>query len=115
LRFILTFLFGTNWLTRRTLGLYFSIVGAMIALNFLLIPTMSYYGSACDNCRLWKHDVYFLPGEQILSYSLRFKENRRLSRAIHTFFQYHGFRENYYVGISLLIVFLYFIYHNEKK
>ncbi|MFT7396127.1 MAG: hypothetical protein ACI96G_000873, partial [Flavobacterium sp.] len=27
---------------------------------------------------------------------------------------FYGFRENYYVGISLLIAFLYFIYHNEK-
>jgi hypothetical protein len=61
-------------------------------------------------------DVYFLlSGEQILSHSLRFKENRGYL-SIHTFFSriLYGFRENYYVGVSLLIVFLYFIYHNEK-
>ena len=28
---------------------------------------------------------------------------------------FYGFRENYIVGISLLILFLYFIYHNEKE
>jgi hypothetical protein len=70
-----------------------------------------------DNCRLWKHDVYFLlPGEQILSHSLRFKENRGyLSLSIlFSAVSFYGFRENYYVGVSLLIVFLYFIYHNEK-
>jgi hypothetical protein len=27
---------------------------------------------------------------------------------------FYYFRENYYVGIGLLLVFLYFIYHNEK-
>jgi hypothetical protein len=27
---------------------------------------------------------------------------------------FYFFRENYYVGITLLILFLYFIYHNEK-
>jgi hypothetical protein len=28
---------------------------------------------------------------------------------------FYGFRENYYVGISLLIIFMYFIYYNEKE
>ena len=28
---------------------------------------------------------------------------------------FYGFRENYFVGIPLLLVFLYFIYHNEKE
>jgi hypothetical protein len=39
-----------------------------------------------------------------------------LSLAIHTFFSavsFYGFRE-ILCGIGLLIVFLYFIYHNEK-
>jgi hypothetical protein len=28
---------------------------------------------------------------------------------------FYGFRENYFVGIPLLLLFLYFIYHNEKE
>jgi len=28
---------------------------------------------------------------------------------------FYGFRENYFVGIPLLIAFMYFIYHNEKE
>jgi hypothetical protein len=28
---------------------------------------------------------------------------------------FYGFRENYFVGIPLLIGFMYFIYHNEKE
>jgi hypothetical protein len=28
---------------------------------------------------------------------------------------FYFFRENYFVGAALLIVFLYFIYHNEKE
>ena len=27
---------------------------------------------------------------------------------------FYRFRENYFVGIALLLLFLYFIYHNEK-
>ena len=28
---------------------------------------------------------------------------------------FYGFRENYFVGIPLLLLFMYFIYHNEKE
>ena len=28
---------------------------------------------------------------------------------------FYGFRENYFVGVPLLLVFLYFIYYNEKE
>jgi hypothetical protein len=27
---------------------------------------------------------------------------------------FYGFRENYFVGIPLLLLFVYFVYHNEK-
>jgi O-antigen/teichoic acid export membrane protein len=38
-------------------------VGAIItlALNFLLIPTMSYYGSAIATIAAYGHDVYLPP------------------------------------------------------
>jgi O-antigen/teichoic acid export membrane protein len=64
-------------------------VGAIIlALNFLLIPTMS-YGSAIATIAAYGSMMsisYYLG--TILSHSLRFKENR-LSLAIHTFQPYH--------------------------
>jgi hypothetical protein len=28
---------------------------------------------------------------------------------------FYGFRENYFVGIPLLLLFMYFIFHNEKQ
>jgi hypothetical protein len=76
--FILTFLFGTNWLTRRTLSLYFdSGCHHYFSTNFLLIPTMSYYGSAIATIAAYG-SMMSIPTiwEQILSHSLRFKENR---------------------------------------
>jgi hypothetical protein len=44
-----------------------------------------------DNCRLWKHDVYFLlPGEQILSHSYDLKKIGAISRYPY-FFQPYPF------------------------
>jgi hypothetical protein len=103
-------LFGTNWLTRRTLSLYF-IVGAIItlALNFLLIPTMSYYIGYSDNCCLWSMmSIPTIWGTNIIPF-LRFKENRGYL-AIHTFFSRIILwfqRELCWIG--LLIVFLFYL------
>jgi O-antigen/teichoic acid export membrane protein len=63
-------------------------VGAIItlALNFLLIPTMSYYGSAIATIAAYGMMSISYSGEQILSHSLRFKKGGYLS--IHTFQPY---------------------------
>jgi hypothetical protein len=65
--------------------------------------------------RLWKHDVYFLLlGNKYYPIPYDLKENR-LSLAIHTFFsRILLWFQRELCRIGLLIVFLYFIYHNEK-
>jgi O-antigen/teichoic acid export membrane protein len=102
-------------------GAYISIVGAIITLvlNFLLIPTMSYFGSAVATIAAYGSMMfisYYLGNKYYpIPYDLK-KIGGYLSLSI--FFSavsFYGFRENYFVGISLLITFLYFIYYHEKE
>jgi O-antigen/teichoic acid export membrane protein len=102
-------------------GAYISIVGAIITLvlNFLLVPTMSYYGAAISTIAAYGSMMsisYYLGNKYYpIPYDLK-KIGGYLSLSI--FFSaisFYGFRENYFVGISLLISFLYFIYYHEKK
>jgi O-antigen/teichoic acid export membrane protein len=102
-------------------GAYISIVGAIITLvlNFLLIPTMSYYGAAIATIAAYGSMMsisYYLGNKYYpIPYDLK-KIGGYLSLSI--FFSaisFYGFRENYFVGISLLIAFLYFIYYHEKE
>ncbi|WP_029596618.1 lipopolysaccharide biosynthesis protein [Flavobacterium sp. ACAM 123] len=102
------------------IGAYISIVGAVITLvlNFLLIPTMSYYGSAIATIAAYGSMMtisYYLGNKYYpIPYDLK-KIGGYLSISIlFSAVSFYGFRENYYVGVGLLIVFLYFIYHNEK-
>jgi O-antigen/teichoic acid export membrane protein len=102
------------------IGAYISIVGAAITLvlNFLLIPTMSYYGSAIATIAAYGSMMtisYYLGNKYYpIPYDLK-KIGGYLSLSIlFSAVSFYGFRENYYVGVGLLIVFLYFIYHNEK-
>lgn len=103
------------------IGAYISIVGALItlALNYLLIPSMSYMGSAIATIAAYGSMMlisYYLGNKYYpIPYDLK-KIGAYLSLSI--FFSvvsFYGFRENYFVGIALLIVFLYFIYYNEKE
>jgi O-antigen/teichoic acid export membrane protein len=103
------------------IGAYISIVGAVITLvlNFLLIPSMSYYGSAIATLAAYGSMMfisYYLGNKYYpIPYDMK-KIGGYLSLSV--FFSavsFYGFRENYFVGVGLLIVFLYFIYHNEKE
>jgi O-antigen/teichoic acid export membrane protein len=94
-------------LTDKTkIGAYISIVGAVLTLilNYLLIPKYSYYGSAIATIAAYGSMM-------IISYVLGNKYYPILFSAI----SFYGFRENYFVGIPLLIAFMYFVYHNEKE
>lgn len=103
------------------IGAYISIVGAIItlALNFLLIPTMSYYGSAIATITAYGSMMfisYYLGNKYYpIPYDLK-KIGGYLSLSIvFSAISFYGFRENYFVGIALLLAFLYFIYYNEKE
>lgn len=102
------------------IGAYISIVGAVITLvfNFLLIPSMSYYGSAIATLAAYGSMMvisYYL-GSKYYPIPYDFKKTGGYL-GLSIFFSvvsFYYFRENYFVGIALLLLFLYFIYHNEK-
>ena len=102
------------------IGAYISIFGALITLilNFLLIPKYSYYGSAIATIAAYGSMM-------LISYTMGNKyypipyDKRKIGGYLglsiaFSILSFYFFRENYFVGISLLIAFLYFIYHNEK-
>lgn len=102
-------------------GAYISIVGAIITLvlNYLLIPTMSYYGSAIATIAAYGSmmtiSYYFGNKYYPIPYDSRKIFMYLIISIGFSAISFYGFRENYFVGIPLLLVFLYFIYHNEKE
>ncbi|MBQ0909499.1 oligosaccharide flippase family protein [Flavobacterium sp. F-328] len=102
-------------------GAYISIVGAIItlALNYLLIPTMSYYGSAIATIAAYGSmmtiSYYFGNKYYPIPYDSRKIFMYLIISIGFSAISFYGFRENYFIGIPLLLVFLYFIYHNEKE
>lgn len=102
-------------------GAYISIVGAIITLvlNFMLIPTMSYVGSAIATLAAYGSMMlisYYL-GNKFYPIPYDFKKiGSYLGLSIlFSVVSFYGFRENYFVGIALLLLFLYVIYHFEKE
>lgn len=108
-------------LTDKTIiGAYISIVGALLTLllNYILIPTFSYYGSAIATISAYGSMMlisYVLGKKHYpIPYDME-KIGAYLGISIlFSVISFYGFRENYFVGIPLLLAFLYFIYHNEK-
>jgi len=102
------------------IGAYISISGAIITLvlNFLLIPSHSYVGSAIATLAAYGSMMlisYYL-GNKYYPIPYDFKKiGGYLGLSIlFSAVSFYRFRENYFVGIALLLLFLYFIYHNEK-
>jgi O-antigen/teichoic acid export membrane protein len=109
-------------LTDKTkMGAYISIVGAIITLvlNFLLIPTLSYYGSAIATITAYGSMMfisYYLGNKYYpIPYDIKKISRYLLISILFSVISFYGFRENYYIGIALLIAFMYFIYYNEKE
>lgn len=101
-------------------GAYISIVGAIITLilNFLLIPSMGYMGSAVATLAAYGSMMlisYYLGNKYYpIPYDFQ-KIGGYLGLSIlFSVISFYYFRENYFVGVGLLLLFLYFIYHNEK-
>lgn len=108
---------------KTKIGAYISIVGALItlALNFLLIPKISYYGSAIATLAAYGTMM-------IISYKMGQKEYP-IPYDIHKILTYLGVtilfsaisfyipyvRESYAIRIVISGLFLYFIYYNEKE
>jgi O-antigen/teichoic acid export membrane protein len=103
------------------IGAYISIIGAVVTLvlNFLLIPTMSYYGSAIATIAAYGTMMgisYFLGNKYYpIPYDIKKITGYLGLSILFSTISFYYFRENYFVGIPLLLAFLYFIYHNEKE
>ncbi|TBX71263.1 polysaccharide biosynthesis protein [Flavobacterium silvisoli] len=108
---------------KTKIGAYISLVGAGVTLflNWLLIPSMSYYGSAIATIAAYGSMM-------IISYKMGQKQYP-IPYDFNKIFSYLGLtvlfsavsfyipyvRENYYIKAVLLILFLYFIYYSEKE
>lgn len=109
-------------LTDKTkMGAYISIIGAIVTLvlNYLLIPKFSYYGSAVATISAYGSMMFisYIIGNKYypIPYDMQ-KIGGYLALSVgFSAISFYGFRENYFVGISLLFVFMYFVYHNEKE
>ena len=103
------------------IGALISIIGAIVTLllNFLLIPHYSYMGSAIATIAAYGTMMlisYFMGQKH---YPIPYDKKKIGSylglSIVFSITSFYFFRENYFVGAALLIVFLYFIYHNEKE
>ena len=108
---------------KTKIGAYISIVGAIItlALNFLLIPSMSYYGSAIATIAAYGSMMYisYRLGQRYYPIPYDFKRifgyiGLSIVFSILSFY-IPVLRGNYLLKIVLLVLFLYFIYYNEKE
>lgn len=103
------------------IGAYISIIGAIVTLvlNFLLIPTMSYYGSAIATIAAYGTMMgisYFLGNKYYpIPYDIKKIIGYLGLSILFSIISFYYFRENYFVGIPLLLAFMYFIYYNEKE
>jgi len=106
---------------KTKIGAYISIVGALVTLtlNFLLIPTYSYYGSAIATLAAYGSMMvisYYLGNKYYpIPYDMKKIFGYLIVSILFSAISFYAFRENYYIGFSLLIAFLCFIYYNEKE
>lgn len=109
-------------LTDKTkMGAYISIVGAIItlSLNFILIPRISYMGSAIATlCAYGSMMIlsYFM-GKKYYNIPYDMKKIG-IYLGISMLFSsvyFYGCRENYYIGISFILIFTGLIYYLEKN
>jgi O-antigen/teichoic acid export membrane protein len=90
-----------------------------LVLNYFLIPKYSYYGSAIATIVAYGSmmTISFFLGNKY--YPIPYDINKISSylglSILFSIISFYGFRENYFVGIPLLIGFMYYIYHNEKE
>ena len=108
---------------KTKIGAYISIIGAFVTLvlNFLLIPSISYYGSSIATIAAYgtMMVISYQLGQK--KYPIPYDLNKIgsylgltiLFSAIAFYIPY--IRENYFIKIGLVLTFLYFIYYSEKQ
>ncbi|UOK43196.1 MULTISPECIES: lipopolysaccharide biosynthesis protein [Flavobacterium] len=108
---------------KTKVGAYISTVGALVtlALNFLMIPAFGYMGSAVATLAAYGTMMtisYYLGNKH---YPIPYDKKRIFGYlGVSTLlsglsFYVDVFRESYIFGIVAILIFTYFIYHNEKE
>jgi O-antigen/teichoic acid export membrane protein len=107
------------------IGALISLVGAAVTLvlNFWLIPKTGYfggyYGSAIATIAAYGSMMflsYYLGKKQYpIPYEMKKIGLYLMLSVAFSIVSFYFFRENYLVGIPLILIFLYFIYYNEKE
>lgn len=106
---------------RTKFGAYISVVGAIITLvlNIWLIPIMSYKGSAIATLAAYGSMVllsyYFGRKYYPIPYNVKKIGLYLTTSIVFSLVYFYQFRENYSIGIALLIVFLAMMYISEKN
>lgn len=106
---------------RTKFGAYISIGGAIItlSLNFLLIPTMSYMGSAIATVAAYGTmmllSFYFGQKYYPIPYNLKKIGLYLIVSILFSAVSFYLFRNNYFIGIGLWIAFLTLIFLQEKE
>ncbi|EDP69578.1 F0F1 ATP synthase subunit alpha [Flavobacteriales bacterium ALC-1] len=106
---------------RTKFGAYISVFGAIVtlALNFWLIPVIGYKGSAIATLAAYGSMVllsYFYGRKYYpIPYNLKKIGLYLTISVVFSLFSFYKFRENYVVGISMLIVFALMVYILEQK
>ncbi|KJD36790.1 polysaccharide biosynthesis protein [Tamlana sedimentorum] len=106
---------------RTKFGAYISVFGALLTLvlNFWLIPIMSYKGSAIATLTAYASMMlasYFFGKKYYpIPYNVKKISVYLFGSVLFSVISFYQFRGNYFVGISMLIVFLIIVYVSEKK
>lgn len=106
---------------RTKFGAYISVAGAAltIILNLLLIPVISYTGSAIATLAAYGLmmllSYYFGQKYYPIPYNMKKIGGYLLLSIFISALSFYVFRGNYFVGIPLLLVFIGIVYFSEKK
>jgi len=106
---------------RTKYGAYISVVGALItlALNFALIPIISYKGSAIATLAAYGTMMtisYFLGKKHYaVPYNLKKIGLYLLISVVFSVFSFYIFDSDLWIGTALLLVFITMLYFSEKK
>lgn len=106
---------------RTKYGAYISVLGALVTLilNWILIPKIGFKGSAIATLSAYSFMamVSFYLGRKYypIPYNLKKISVYLLTSSVLTFLFFFNYRENYTIGIVMLIVFLILVFQLEKK
>lgn len=107
-------------INKTYIGACISIVGAIVTLilNFLLIPIIGYMGSAIATIAAYATMMfisYYLGNKYYpIPYDKKKITSYLFLSILFSSISFYGFRENYYIGILLLLIYIYAVYYNEK-